>query len=84
MQSGKARFSRIKIYESEFLKAFDKLKDIETKQTIYYALKLVACSDQAVSKPERKLLETIAVKISQDKRELKQELEDMIKNVFAV
>lgn len=75
---------RNKIYERDFLEAFDKLKDNEVQQTIFYSLKLMACSDQAVSKNERRLLETVAGKLGEDKRTLKRELDEMIKEVFAI
>jgi len=79
---------RIKIPVEEFLSDFNRIKcrnrdqELEIKKTIFYAMKLIAVSDNKISKEELSILEEIAPHFNVSQDVLKSELGDLKQDLF--
>lgn len=79
---------RVKIPVEEFLSDFNRIKcrnkdqELEIKKTIFYAMKLIAVSDNKISKEELSILEKMTPYFDMNQDVLKKELEDLKRDLF--
>lgn len=79
---------RIKIPVEEFLNDFELIKcrnknnELEIKKTIFYAMKLIAVSDNKISEAEVSILEKIVPYVDTTPERLRAELEELKSNLF--
>lgn len=75
---------RIKIIDKEFFEPYKKIENLEIKKTILFTLEMIAASDRKISKKELEILCKVSAQLGIDKKELEEEMKNLINDLIFI